>query len=786
MQSISQRLIIWTGAKADVVREALQPAFDRLSGPVPENATIPFEDDILLEAEAGDVVLAMGNKCLKLLQQHKLCHGGLSLNTLRQTPIVGPKGGVYLITLDPFMVRTQADAPSLIRQDVALAVRLALTGSTEPPMGKYRLVETFEELLIEVDRRLEEDPDCFVELACDTETLGLRPEAEGARLITIQFTLDEGSADVLKVPEDGKLSDLNWKIVDWLLTHPRILLCGANWKYDSRWIYRHWGIQCTNLSRDSLLMGSLVDENRSNSLKTHAWEYTLMGGYDRLDELGYDKGRMDLVPDEHLVPYAGADTDVTLQSARKIKNEMGPALVRLYRNVSLPASSAFEAMEHEGVYIDEKAFAELRVDLTTEMAAKEKEMLELIPARLKMKYADKIKSQLENDKSPLTPNLLKDYFFTPYGLNLKPKMVTEKTQEPSTAKAHLSMFFDVPEAKLFVDALEAHGSASKTRSTFVDGFLKHKRADGRLHPSYMLFAGSMFGDDDDDAGTVTGRTSCKEPAFQTIPKKTKWAKRLRACYPAPPGDLMCAFDFSQGELKVVACVAEEQNMLAAFEKGMDLHGVTAAAFMGITYEEFKALEQTDLFTYTLMRTAAKAGNFGLLYGMQVPGFQKYARDNYGVTMTMGEAEERRNAFFTMYPGLLDYHKFAKEFARANGYVESPLGRRRNLPLIKSPDQKTRGGAELQAINAPIQSTLNELALYAAGKIKGAVPQLRGFGMVHDQLLYYGNEDVCAEAAHAAKEVMDNLPIKRTFGWAHQLQFTSDGEIGPRMNALAKL
>jgi DNA polymerase I-like protein with 3'-5' exonuclease and polymerase domains len=1122
---VADRLVIWTGGKIDVVKEALEPAFKRLPQ-VPENITVPFNDDCLLAAEQGDVVLAMGNKCLRMMQSHKLCHGGRSLDSMRQKPIAGPNGGVYFVTLDPFMVRTQADAPSLIRQDVALASRYALTGKLEPELGHYMLVEDFGPLVQQIEN-LFEAGHMWIELACDTETVGLHPEASGARILTIQFTLDEGSASVYEVPEDGKLPSNVQAQVEWLLTHPRIILCGANWKYDSRWIHRQWGILCTNLKRDVLLMGSLVDENRSNSLKTHAWEYTLLGGYDQLEAKGYDKAHMELIPIEEIVPYAGCDTDVTLQSSRKIKTEMSPELVRLYQTVSLPASAAFEAMEHEGVYVDLDEFAKLRAELSAEMEAKEHEMLGLLPGRLKMKYAEKIKDQLEAGKSPLVPSLLKDYFFSPYGLNLKPKILTEKTQEPSTAKSHLTMFFDVAEAKLFVDALEAHGSASKTRSTFVDGFLKHLRADGRLHPSYMLFAGSMFGDDDDDAGTVTGRTSCKEPAFQcleggsliysnsgkvviqdlvsryeegerfkvqthtgawrdvvgvyrngvrpvfkvrtrlgreinctsnhplltdrgfvetgrlrvgdavfvarewaigesdrlardavraaesatprpgsvtetaldlqmrlrcgevtvsrelthwehevvrvlaegtsdhsrqvsrgeelppvcgvaaresevlqlerprfpelrgerhrdvprmagqfrevrggygkarhrpvtgpqgrerpileeqlsmgyghgaateptrhlagdlarrdplrlgvgpyyrhgfdvggeveprmvsreglhdarqaaqagyvldeivsieyvgeretfdltidrchsfigdglvvhnTIPKKTKWAKKLRACYPAPPGQLICAFDYSQGELKVVACVASEENMIASFEQGLDLHSVTAAAFMGISYDEFKALEQTDLYSYTLYRTAAKAGNFGLLYGMKEEGFRTFARNQYGVTMSMEDTVERRNRFFEMYPGLLDYHDMARKFARTHGYVESPLGRRRNLPLIHSPDNKSRSDAERQAINAPIQSTLNELALYAAGQINIQLPQLHGFGMVHDQLLYYIDEDK-VHLAKQAQLVMDNLPIKEKLGWDHRLSFTSDGELGPRLNQLSKL
>lgn len=778
-------LHIWTGGKPDIVKEALGPAFRRLSH-VPDHEVVPVSGEVV-SPKKGDVCLVMGTKALNVLQKAKLVHGGRSVGSLRQQPLAGPDGGVYFVTLDPFLVRTDEKAPSQIRQDVALASRYALTGTVDPKLGHYEIVEDLEELVDKVDALLA-DPDAYVELACDTETRGMHPEGPDARIVTIQFTLEDGHAYVLFVPEDGQLDEYNRACVEYLLTHPRILLAGANWKYDSRWINRHWGILCTNLKRDTLLMGSAVDENRSNSLKTHAWEYTELGGYDRLDELGYDKGRMDLIPPEVLAPYAGADTDVTLQSSRKIKKEMqrSPALVRLYQNVLLPASSSFEAMEHEGVCVDLQAFSELRAELTDELDKQEQAMLDLMPQRLRNKYGDKIRQQQERGASPLTPRLLKDYFFTPYGLNLKPKMVTEKSGEPSTAKAHLMMFEDVPEAKAFIEHLSAHGSAAKTRSTYVDGFLSHLREDGRFHPSYMLFAGSMFGNKNDDGGTATGRTSCKEPAFQTIPSKTIWAKKLRRCFPAPRGHKIIAFDFSQGELKVVACVADESQMIQSFMDGKDLHVVTAAAFTEMSYEAFLKLETADPFQFKFWRTGAKAGNFGLLYGMQHKGFREYARINFGFQMTEAEAMERRAQFFSLYPGLTAYHERMKRMVRKHGMVESPLGRLRHLPLIRSPDQASSAAAERQAINSPIQSALNDLTFMAINECRKHAPHARWFGMVHDQILAYVPDEHAMQTALQCRDIMDNLPIRQLTGWKPQLQFTSDGEIGDRLSTLEKL
>lgn len=771
-------LLIWTASKADIIREALDPPFSRIRD-IPDHQVVPFEEGQALIAEAGDVVLSMGSKPLPLLAEHKIIPKGRAVDSLRQKLHSSSSGGHYLFTLDPFMVRTRADAPSLIAQDVALACRVAKTGSVDPVLGDYVYVDNFDELCWRIKQRM--DQGLYTEVAGDLETLGLYPEAEGARIITAQFTDTAGKAYVYYVPADGMPSDLVLRQIRWLHSCPFVIMIGANYKYDLRWMRRHWEIDCTNFKRDTLLMGSIKDENRSNSLKAHAWEYTDLGGYDQLDNLGYDKGRMDLIPKEELLPYAGADADVTLQTGSKIKNELVNEgyLARLYIKVTHPASRGFELMEHEGVVVDQQAMASLRVELTETIESLEQQMFAMMPARLKAKYSDNL--------SITRAVILRDFFFSPYGLNLKPKMLTAKSEEPSTARAHLMMFHDHEVAAPFVELLTLHGSASKTKSTFVDGFMKHIRADGRLHPSYMLFNGSLYGGDNDDAGTVTGRTSCKDPAFQTMPSKTNWAKKLRACYPAPPGHLILGLDFAQGELKVVACVADERNMINAFQNGLDLHTVTAAEFMNITYEEFVALEETDKALHKLMRTGAKAGNFGLLYGMQAPSFREYARVQFGFPMTAEEAEHRRDKFlYELYPALPAYHEACEQFVKANGYIESPLGRRRHLPLVNSPDGRSRSDAVRQAINAPIQSTLNDLCLMALPAMQRELPQLRFFGMIHDALYAYVPIDGAEQVAKDAIHIMSNLPIERELGWEHELQFTADGELGPVLSKLEKV
>jgi DNA polymerase I-like protein with 3'-5' exonuclease and polymerase domains len=183
--------------------------------------------------------------------------------------------------------------------------------------------------------------------------------------------------------------------------------------------------------------------------------------------------------------------------------------------------------------------------------------------------------------------------------------------------------------------------------------------------------------DEGEGGTNTGRLSAVDPAFQTIPVHTKWAPRIRRCFPAPPGYVIVARDYDQGELKVVACVADESTMLGAYKDGKDLHALTGADFLGISYEEMTRLKVSDPEKFANARQAAKPANFGLLYGQGEDGFRIYSEQNYGVKMTAQEAHIRRELFFKRYPGLLTFHQVYKSFARKHGYVRSPLGRIRH-------------------------------------------------------------------------------------------------------------
>lgn len=232
-------------------------------------------------------------------------------------------------------------------------------------------------------------------------------------------------------------------------------------------------------------------------------------------------------------------------------------------------------------------------------------------------------------------------------------------------------------------------------------------------------------------------------------------------------------------------------MIASYQKGLDLHAVTGAQLSQTPLEEFlkwKDNEDKKLAdAFEKHRGNAKPANFGLLYGMSAAGFQAYAWANYGIRITMAEAEQMREAFFALYPGLTDYHDTQRNLVKWKEQVRSPLGRIRHLPTIKSWDREIRAQAERQAINAPVQACLTDMMIWAIALIDQAYPngEIEVVAMIHDALIAYVPEDDAALWAGRAVQIMANLPFKE-IGWSPQLPFTADAEIGDDLANLKKL
>jgi DNA polymerase I-like protein with 3'-5' exonuclease and polymerase domains len=790
------QLLFWTAAEPGLITKTFGASLKSFRPNVPPHQFVPFVEGKLIEPGEGDVVLCCGVKALDALRVAGVFPKNRSLDSLREKPVkLG--AGLVMVTFDPDVIQSQPEKREILDWDVRLAHRLLTTGSLEPKIGDYRWVSSFAPLIAEIEEMYEKSGKP-VKVSFDTETMGLYPWFPDKDFVCCSFTHKPGSAHMLYLgPQSAPIPlDPTQPLFDqikWLLTSPKVRLRLANGKYDMIWVKEKWDIDCTNFKFDNLLVGSLLNENRSNSLNLHAKLFTDMGGYDDAFNDKFDKGHMEAVPTKELGMYQGGDTDACYQAADVLQAELAedPQLTRFYVTVLHPAARAFEKIERRGILVDQEKYHKLSDELRQVVKESTAKQLSLLPGTMRAKYRDRIEDQIAQGKNPLLPSILNEFFFTPKGLNLKRIEFTPKDKKASLKKSHLRAVADGrPEAKAFIEAMTEGDVAAKTLSTFVEGFLRHLRPDGRLHPSYMLFHGGFADDEDDESGTVTGRLSAKEPAFQTTPKKTKWAKRIRECFPAPKGKVVVCIDYSQGELKVIACWAPEPTMIQAYLDGLDLHAVTGARLAVVPLQEFlKWKDNEDKALAALFdkhRGNAKPANFGLIYGMQVRGFMNYSWANYGIKLTFEEAEKMRNAFFQLYPGLLGYHERQESFVNLHQMVRSPLGRIRHLPTIKCHDNAVNSLAKRQAINSPIQSCLADMMEWAIALIDAEFPneEIEVVGNIHDAIVAYIDEDKVSTLLPQAMQIMSSLPLHQ-LGWNPPLKFTVDAEAGPNLAAVKK-
>lgn len=746
-------------------------------------------NDDLSMIQAGDVCLCMGKKTYDTFAGWGAVPKNRSVTSMRNKD-VDFKGVSLIFTFDPYAASRDYSTKINMTLDTNMACRRVVTGTIKPQLGSYSWVENFNEVLEYVETTYAETGEP-IPIATDLETIGLDECDPNAWIVSIFFTYKEGRSVGMdfKGHDDQPLPEINqavYRQLVYLFTSKKIKTVGANLKFDMRWILRKWGLWIDNFTFDTTLVGSLIDENRSNSLNNHAKIYTTLGGYDDDFNNTADKSRMDLALEadrEGFATYAGGDTDACLRVYHQQKQELvkDPKLANFYLNLLHPSSKTFTRMEHEGVRYDQNRGNIVRKECEDEIAAMQALAESCMPARLKMKHKGK-------GLALTRAAVISDFMFSPQGLNLKPLEFTEKSMKdpdkskwiPATTKQHLNKFADHPDAAPFVEAYNRFNTAKKTLSTYITGFGKHLRADGKFHPSYMLFRGDYGGD---DSGTVTGRLSAKDPAIQTVPKHSKWASRLRWCFRPPEGHLFFEIDFCAGELRVIAVVANEPTMIANFQAGKDPHVLGGAGISKMTYDAVMALKDTDPKLYKKLRQRGKPANFGLSYGMSANGFYHYARDSYGVDMTPQEAQDAHSGFFQMFSGLKPWHDEFHNFARKNGYIRTPLGRIRHLPMINHADGFLRSKAERQAINSPIQATLSDLTQLAGAlfeKEYGAYGSrsnpVRLCMMVHDALLGYVPMEHADEWIPKLAEVMSNLPLGELFGWYPQVKFDVDSEV----------
>jgi len=506
-------------------------------------------------------------------------------------------------------------------------------------------------------------------------------------------------------------------------------LIAHNGKFDNKWIKSKYGLQMEQ-TFDTMLASFILDENRPHGLKPLSKMYLNASDYDL--KFPFDVRN---VPLETLAKYCAYDVRYTLQLYYLFKEQLkeDAHLSRVFYGLIMPASKYLELTETEGVYIDQEKYPVALKQITQEVSDLEKELCKIAGKTLNW------------NSSPQMANLL----FTELKL---PVLETTPTGKPSTSGENVLP--RLRDKHPIINVLLDYREKIKLSQFLISWGTMMDRT-GRVHPSFKLH------------GTVTGRLSCKDPNFQQVPRDVF----LRSLFTAPQGWVFVEADYSQVELRVAAMLANETNMKRAYQTGQDIHQNTASLVMGIPMDK---VTKED-------RKKAKAVNFGFLYGMSSKKFKDYARDKYQVTLTDNEASQFRTRFFDAYPELLAWHDRQRRIVQKYGYVRSPIGRKRRLPEINSPDRGVKAEAERQSINSPVQGFASDMCLFSMVRLSQEIPrdQFKVVGLVHDAMMGIIKEEYVDLIVPKIKQVMEDMAtVEKVFYTSISVPIEVDVKIGP--------
>jgi len=584
-------------------------------------------------------------------------------------------------------------------------------GESGAPTTKVRIVRTASQL-----RWLAKKLRTVKAFSYDIETTSLQDYRPDSQIVSIAFTWTEGESAFVPIYHGQTPWKEPQKVLEFLapvLAESPASKAAHNGKFDARWLST-FGAPVTQ-TFDTMLAAHMLDENRAKGLKPLSQLFLGADAYDLGDELKDAAS----VPLRRLASYNAKDTDYTFRLAKVFAKELRgePRIARVFKHLMMPASNALVDIERRGMQIDWERW----IDRNAAAKAKRK----YLEDHMKNQYVKKSKREKINFNSPIQ---VAEWLFGDMDLDI---IEETKTGNPSTKE---SVLLQLAKEHRVAEVLLKWRKWNKYLNTYLEPWMKWADEDRAIHPTYKLF------------GTVTGRLSCTDPNLQQVPREPF----IRGILGARPGHVFVEADYSQIELRIAAMLAHEKRMLRMFAEGKDMHLNTAVDVTGKAPDQIEKEE----------RKKAKAVNFGFLYGMFPEKFVIYARDNYGVDVTLAEAEAFRRKFFEAYPALLQWHDRQKRLAHRYKRVSSPIGRVRHLPDIDSSTPTVRMEAERQAINSPVQSLASDFTLLAM--ILLAEMGFLILGLVHDALLFEIPEDEVDVRLPIIKEVMENLPLQELF------------------------
>lgn len=570
-------------------------------------------------------------------------------------------------------------------------------------------------------------------ISFDTETTGT--DANMADLVGLSFSIKPGSGyyiPVSEIREEAQAIVDEFRVV---LESENIEKIGQNTKYDIL-VLKWYGVQVKGKLFDTMLAHYLIDPDTRHGMDVLSENYL---GYSPISitKLIGAKGKNQLtmrdVPVIDVVDYAAEDADVTLQLAHVFEPKLKELnAAKLADEIENPLVYVLADIEKEGVRIDIETLKAYSKELETDIVKFEQNVYD--KAGIKFNLA--------------SPKQLGEVLFDK--LQLDPKAKKTKTGQYQTGEDVLTAL--ASKSDIVQDILDFR-QLQKLKSTYVDALpLMVNPKTGRVHTSY------------NQAVAATGRLSSNNPNLQNIPIRTERGREVRKAFIArDENHILLSADYSQIELRIIAEISKEENMLDAFSKNIDIHTATAAKVYGI------AIEDVD----STQRRNAKAVNFGIIYGQSAFGLSQ----NLGIPRK--EAAEIIEQYFAQYPGIKRYMSDTMNFARENGFVETIMGRRRYLRDINSANQTVRGFAERNAINAPIQGSAADMIKIAMINIhkemKAQNLQSTMTMQVHDELVF--------DVVKSEKEVMKAI-IQDKMANAIKLTVPIVVEIGEGENWLA--
>lgn len=571
----------------------------------------------------------------------------------------------------------------------------------------YQLIDNPKAQELLVQNLLQQSAVCF-----DTETTSLN-ELE-AELVGLSFSYKKGLAYYIPISEDRTTALQTLEIFRPFFEKESILKIAHNFKYDYK-VLKRYGIELKGNLFDTMIAHYLLNPDGRHGmdyLSEIYLNYTPIAIETLIGKKGKKQGNFREVDLQVQTDYAAEDADITFQLfeifAPQIKKE---GLEDLFYKVEMPLMQVLAKMELEGVALDVQWLEQESIDLENDLKHLESQIFELSGEVFNMN----------------SPRQLGEILFDK--MQLDPKAKKTKTGQYQTSEDVLQKLASKHE---IIQHILEYRTYQKLKSTYVDALPQQiEPTDGRVHTNFS------------QTTAATGRLASLNPNLQNIPIRTLRGQQIRGAFVAPQGHKIISADYSQIELRLIAEISDETNMIEAFQRGEDIHASTASKLFGVPLEEVSKTQ----------RSQAKTVNFGIVYGQSAFALAEQT----GLSRT--EAKQMIDAYYETYPKLKEWMAQQVQKARQLGYVETILGRKRHLKDIHSNNFVVKGHAERNAVNAPIQGSAADIIKMAMINIDRRLEeqklQTKMLLQVHDELIFEAPEEEINLATELIKTEMES-------------------------------